>query len=84
MSKLERENRRNKDLRDNLQNIVIEECRNGCIKHEIIYNVFADGKNTGEQISMPDKELPVFENIISRFSEFAGKEVGATHRNLYL
>ena len=83
MSKLVMENRKNRELREKLESIVVEVCK-GYIKNEVNYNIFVAGKNTGEQVAMPQKDSVAFDKIISRFEKFLGCKVELTHRNIYI
>lgn len=78
---LEREKRRNKELRQTVQKVVENECKKIGEKQVNDYHLFVNGKNTGETVKMPEC---LIEQICKAVSEKIKHSVSVSHRNMYL
>lgn len=76
-----RENRKNRELRRKLEEIINQVCNDSKVEPKNIYHVFVGTRNTGQQVSLPDVEW-VIDKIVSRFSEENQCKVYMSHRNI--
>jgi len=78
---LEREKRRNRQLRQKVEKVVEDECKKFGGKQVNDYYLFVNGKNTGEIVKMPEC---LIEQICKAVSENIKHSVSVSHRNMYL
>lgn len=78
------QNLRNKEVRSELYRIVHEECAKLNVQPKNYFNIFLDGKYTGEQVMMPEENTEAFKKVMAAINLAFGKEVGVTYRSLYV
>ena len=78
---LEREKRKNKELRKSVQNVIESKCKELDVIPIYEYHIFVDGKNTGETAKMPSCFV---DKICDAISDETKYFVSLSHRNIYL
>lgn len=81
---LRTQNLKNRDLKDKIKKVVLEVCAEENVEPVNRYNIFFAGKNTGEQVKLPDEKSSAWEKVTLRISAVYNLNVSFTHRNMYL
>lgn len=78
---LEKQIRRNRNVRQKVERIVRQECLEKGIKQTVNYNMFVNGKNTGEIVMLPER---LKDQICETISNQLKYTVSLSHRNMYV
>ncbi len=78
---LEREIRKNKELRKNVESIVETKCKELGIKQVNEYHMFLNGKNIGQTVRVPTCCVSEICDLLSQEIKYS---VSVSHRNMYL